>query len=107
MRISNSWPDVKRKEWAKQRQRKTEAQDLQDKPWRNEEVKKLEKKECRVELSALSAGESDECSVDVSLQTDKTRHCTNYMEKTEPLSFSSIPFAQVFFVISTSFFLKR
>ena len=37
-------------------------------------------------MSALSAGEPDECSVDVSQQTDKTRNCTAYMEKTEPLS---------------------
>ena len=41
-------------------------------------------------MSALSAGEPDECSVDVSQQTDKTRHCTAYMEKTEPLSISFV-----------------
>ena len=42
------------------------------------------------EMSALSAGEPDECSVDVSLQTDKKRHCTTYMEKTEPPSISFV-----------------
>ena len=39
-------------------------------------------------MSALSAGEPDECSVDVSLQTDKTRHCTTTWrkKKTEPVN---------------------
>ena len=41
-------------------------------------------------MGALSAGEPDECSVDVSQQTDKTRHCTACMEKTEPLSITFV-----------------
>ena len=41
-------------------------------------------------MGALSAGEPDECSVDVSQQTDKTRNCTAYMEKTEPLSITFV-----------------
>ena len=41
-------------------------------------------------MSALSAGEPGECSADVSLQTDKTRHHTDYMEKTEPLQVSFV-----------------
>ena len=32
-------------------------------------------------MSAVSAGEPDECSVDVSLQTDETRHHTVIWEK--------------------------
>ena len=58
------------------------------------------------QTSAQPAGEHDECSVEMSLQTDKTRHYTSCMKRTEPLSISSISFAQVSFVLST-FFLKK
>ena len=44
------------------------------------------------DMSALSAGEPDECSVDVSLRTDKTRHYTTVQEKKNKKNWAVINF---------------
>ena len=53
--MSNCWPDVKRGEkyWAKQWQRDVEVQDPNNKPWKNEALKKSDEDMPRLNKSDL------------------------------------------------------